>query len=123
MSPVVKLLLFAALLLHISTTADCQGCDLSSIQVQQTNTGEKAGNDKVFEVEVKNVCSCTISSVFLRSVGFSSSIVVDPKQFRREGTDYVVNDGKGIPSSQSIKFHYAWDRAFAMSPASLKVNC
>ncbi|KAJ8504999.1 hypothetical protein OPV22_005885 [Ensete ventricosum] len=123
MAPVVNLLLFAALLLRISATADGQGCDLSSIQVQQTNTGEKVGNDPVFEVEVKNLCSCTISSVFLRSVGFASSIVVDPKLFRREGTDYVVNDGKGIPSSQSVKFRYAWDRSFAMSPASLQANC
>ncbi|THU66857.1 hypothetical protein C4D60_Mb05t18620 [Musa balbisiana] len=123
MAPVVNLLLFAALLLRISATADGQGCDLSSIQVQQTNTGETVGNDPVFEVEVKNLCRCTISSVFLRCLGFASSMVVDPKLFRREGTDYVVNDRKGIPSSKSVKFRYAWDRAFAMSPASLQVNC
>ncbi|WOL00587.1 TPD1 protein [Canna indica] len=123
MAPFLKLLLFAAFMLHLSATAKSQRCDLSSIQVQQTNTGTKVGYDPVFEVEVKNLCRCTVTSVFLRSEGFASSVMVDPKLFRREGVGYLVNDGKGIPSSQSLKFRYAWDRAFKMSPASLQVNC
>ncbi|KAJ8478665.1 hypothetical protein OPV22_022392 [Ensete ventricosum] len=116
-------LLSAALLLHLLATVASQRCDLSSVQVQQTNTGRKVGYDPVFQVEVKNLCRCTITNVFLRSEGFASSAAVDPKLFRREGAGYLVNDGKGIPSSLSVKFRYAWDRAFRMSPASLQVNC
>ncbi|RRT76211.1 hypothetical protein B296_00012656 [Ensete ventricosum] len=40
-----------------------------------------------------------ISSVFVRSVVFANSEVVDPKLFPWEGTDSVVDDGKGIPNS------------------------
>ncbi|WOL01734.1 hypothetical protein Cni_G10451 [Canna indica] len=111
------------LLFFSATGAKSQRCDLSSIRVQQTNTGKKAGYDPVFEVEVKNLCRCAVSRIFLRSEGFASSTSVDPKLFRREGRGYLVADGKGIPSSLSVKFRYAWDRAFKMSPASLQVNC
>ncbi|RRT48300.1 hypothetical protein B296_00053195 [Ensete ventricosum] len=89
----------------------------------QTNTGKKVGFDPVFEVEVRNQCRCTVRSVFLQSEGFASSMMVDPKLFRREGASYLVNDGKGIPSSDSVKFCYAWDRAFTMSPASFQLGC
>ncbi|CAL9753063.1 unnamed protein product [Musa acuminata subsp. burmannicoides] len=123
MATILRFLLFAALLLHISAAGESQGCDLSSIQVQQNNTGAKVGYDPVFEVEVKNQCRCTVTDVFLRSEGFASSMMVDPKLFRREGVGYLVNDGKGIPSSLSVKFRYAWDRAFKMSTASLQVKC
>ncbi|URE12317.1 hypothetical protein MUK42_22348 [Musa troglodytarum] len=122
MASVLKLL-STVLLLHTFVTVESQRCELSSIQVQQTNTGKKVGYDPVFEVEVKNLCRCTVRSVFLRSEGFASSMLVDPKLFRREGAGYLVNDGKGIPSSVSVKFCYAWDRAFTMSPASFQVGC
>ncbi|RWV88020.1 hypothetical protein GW17_00049930 [Ensete ventricosum] len=107
----------------IATWLESQRCELSSIQVQQTNTGKKVGFDPVFEVEVRNQCRCTVRSVFLQSEGFASSMMVDPKLFRREGASYLVNDGKGIPSSDSVKFCYAWDRAFTMSPASFQLGC
>ncbi|CAL9095867.1 unnamed protein product [Musa acuminata var. zebrina] len=112
-------------MIHVLGTdaVESQRCELSSIQVQQTNTGKKVGYDPVFEVEVKNLCRCTVRSVFLRSEGFASSMMVDPKLYRREGAGYIVNDGKGIPSSVSVKFCYAWDRAFTMSPASFQVGC
>ncbi|KAG6481948.1 TPD1 protein homolog 1-like [Zingiber officinale] len=119
-------LIFAVLLLHIfAEIVASQPCDLTSIQVQQNNTGAKVGYDPVFEVEVKNLCRCSVASVFLRSEGFASSKLVDPKLFRREGNDYLVNDGKSIQSSLSVKFSYAWDRAFRMSAESFQIqkNC
>ncbi|WOL05002.1 hypothetical protein Cni_G13725 [Canna indica] len=101
-----------------------QGCNPSDLQIQVTDTGEKSGaRDPVFEVEVKNLCSCAVASVFLSSRGFASSIDVDPTLFRRQGDEYLVNDGKAIASSQSVKFRYAWDRPFAMAPASLQAQC
>ncbi|XP_074559716.1 TPD1 protein homolog 1-like [Curcuma longa] len=122
MASVLKLLL-ALLLLHIvAEIVASQPCDLTSIQVQQTNTGAKVGYDPVFEVEVKNLCRCSVASVFLRSEGFASSKLVDPKLFRRAGNDYLVNDGKSIQSSLSVKFSYAWDRAFRMSAESFQIQ-
>ncbi|KAG6481949.1 hypothetical protein ZIOFF_058573 [Zingiber officinale] len=125
MASVLKLL-FPVLLLHIfADIVASQPCGLTSIQVQQTNTGAKVGNDPVFEVEVKNLCRCNVAKLLLRSEGFASSMLVDPKLFRREGNDYLVNDGKSIQSSLSVKFRYAWNRAFTMSAESFLIqeNC
>ncbi|KAG6510833.1 TPD1 protein homolog 1A-like [Zingiber officinale] len=112
-------------LLDTSSTSehDDQSCDLASIQVQQSNTGDKVGHDPVFEVEVKNLCRCSVAGVFLRSEGFASSTAVDPELFRRAGNDYLVDDGKSMQSALSLKFRYAWDRAFKMSAASFQANC
>ncbi|KAL0919332.1 hypothetical protein M5K25_011420 [Dendrobium thyrsiflorum] len=98
-------------------------CNISSIKLEIYNTGSKVGSDPVFEVTVKNTCRCRVMKLFLRSEGFASSMQVDPKLFRREGDDYVVNDGKAIQSSESVKFLYSWDRAFQMSPAALWPSC
>lgn len=78
----------------------------------------------MFEVEVENGCRCAVSRVVLVSEGFASSVPVDPRLFRREeGGGYLVADGGEIPSSASLAFRYAWDRAFCMYPASLESNC
>lgn len=83
--------------------------------------------DPVFVVEVENGCCCAVSRVVLVSEGFASSVPVDPRLFRREegagGGGYLVADGREIPSSGSVTFRYAWDRAFCMYPASLESNC
>lgn len=122
MAAAVKLL-FVLLSLCIFVTGRSQSCTLSNIQVQQTNTGGKNGYDPIFEVEVKNLCQCKLMNVSLWSEGFSSSMPIDPKLFRREGGGYLVNDGEGIPSLMAVKFQYAWDRAFKMSPAAFQVSC
>lgn len=61
--------------------------------------------------------------MFLQLKGFASSMPVDPKLFRQESGGYLVNDGKGIPSLMSVKFQYAWDRAFKMAPSAFQVSC
>ncbi|XP_073118041.1 TPD1 protein homolog 1B isoform X2 [Elaeis guineensis] len=100
-----------------------ESCDLSTVQVQQTNTGQKHGYDPIFEVEVKNLCRCELTNVYLWSEGFASSMSVDPKLFRQEGSGFLVNDGKGIPSLMSVKFQYAWDRAYKMTPSAMQEDC
>ncbi|XP_072954056.1 uncharacterized protein [Typha angustifolia] len=122
MAPPLKLLV-SFLLFCIFAKGKSQRCGLSSVKVQQTNTGLKVGYDPVFEVEVKNSCRCALSKVFLQSEGFSSSMPVDRRAFRLEGISYLVNNGQRIPSMASVKFRYAWDRAFKMSPASMQVHC
>ncbi|KAG1370171.1 TPD1 protein [Cocos nucifera] len=114
---------FVVLSLCIFVTVRSEICNLSTLQVQQNNTGGKKGYDPIFEVEVKNLCRCGVMNVFLRSEGFASSMPVDPKLFRQENGGYLVNDGKGIPSLMSVKFQYAWDRAFKMTPSALQVTC
>ncbi|XP_073006711.1 uncharacterized protein [Typha latifolia] len=122
MAPALKLLV-SFLLFCIFAKGKSQPCGLSSVKVQQTNTGLKVGYDPVFEVEVKNSCRCALSKVFLRSEGFSSSMPVDRRAFRLEGISYLVNNGQRISSMASVKFRYAWDRAFKMSAASMQVHC
>ncbi|XP_020686879.1 uncharacterized protein LOC110102757 [Dendrobium catenatum] len=98
-------------------------CKISSIKLEIRNTGIKVGSDPVFEVTVKNTCRSKVMRLFLRSEGFASSMEVDQKLFRREGDDYIVNDGKAIQSSESVKFLYSWDRAFRMFPAAFQPSC
>uniref|UniRef100_A0A0D9XZ56 Uncharacterized protein n=1 Tax=Leersia perrieri TaxID=77586 RepID=A0A0D9XZ56_9ORYZ len=102
-----------------------QLCAPSSVDVQQANTGKKAGAlDTVFEVTVTNRCRCTVKAVYLRANGFMSSVAVDPKLFRQAGAaGYLVGDGRRIPSGKSVTFHYAWDHYFKMTSASLQAEC
>ncbi|XP_062196948.1 TPD1 protein homolog 1A-like [Phragmites australis] len=98
-------------------------CAASSVEVEQTNTGEKAGYDPVFEVTVRNRCGCAVRGVSLRSEGFASSVAVDPRLFRREGRYYLVGDGRRIESAGTVRFRYAWDRAFRMAAAAVHDDC
>ncbi|XP_039123827.1 uncharacterized protein LOC120260416 [Dioscorea cayenensis subsp. rotundata] len=111
------------LLLSICSKGNCQQCEISSISVKQTNMGQKGGFDFQFEVEVKNLCNCAATSIFVKAPGFASSSPVDPKLFRLEGNNYIVNDGKPISSSSSMKFTYSWDHYFPMSPLSFNPLC
>ncbi|CAL4892361.1 unnamed protein product [Urochloa decumbens] len=125
MARVIKITaaIFLVLLVAIAKV-ECKGCTLSSISVQQTNTGKSVGGiDTVFQVMVTNRCRCAVKNVYLRSNGFSSSTPVDPKVFRRAGSGYLLGDGGQIPSSKSVTFQYAWDHYFKMAPASVQAQC
>ena len=98
-------------------------CAASSVTVSQSNTGDKAGYDPVFEVTVRNTCRCAVRAVYLRSEGFASSVAVDPHLFRREGRDYLVGDGRRIEAAAEVRFRYAWDRAFRMATATVHDDC
>ncbi|KAF3334480.1 Protein TAPETUM DETERMINANT 1 [Carex littledalei] len=119
-----SLSLLLSILFFILVQGNSEKCKLSDVQIQQSNIGRSTDKlDFVFEVEVKNLCSCTIKNVFVNSNGFATSAMVDPKLFRRESNGYLVNDGRSIASQSSIKFRYAWDHYFKMTPASLQANC
>ncbi|KAF0896596.1 hypothetical protein E2562_026299 [Oryza meyeriana var. granulata] len=94
----------------------------SSIQVQTINTGESAGGgDMVFEVQVKNLCSCSVRNVRLDGGGFATTVEVDPAVFRAtDGGDYLVNGGEPIASMATVTFRYAWDHFFQITPRSLE---
>ncbi|KAL6851887.1 hypothetical protein ACP4OV_020072 [Aristida adscensionis] len=114
----------AIFLLVMVAQGSCQQCTPSSIDVEQTTTGKMAGGlDTVFKVTVTNRCSCAVANVYLQTDGFSSSTPVDPKVFRRDGSGYLVGDGRQIPSSKSVTFQYAWDHYFKMTPASVQAQC
>lgn len=89
----------------------------------QTSNGDKAGINPIFEVTVRNRCACAVRGVFLRSEGFTTSIPVDAKLFRREGNDYLVGDGSRIESGGEVRFRYASERAFDMTPAAAQDEC
>ncbi|CAL4988035.1 unnamed protein product [Urochloa decumbens] len=113
----------AFLLVLLVQGAWSEKCTPASVEVLQTSNGEKAGVDPVFEVTVRNKCECPVRGVLLRSEGFSSSVPVDPKLFRKEGGDYLVGDGGLIQSDAVVQFRYAWDRAFEIGPAAVQEDC
>jgi hypothetical protein len=93
------------------------------VTVPQSNTGDRAGYDPVFEVTVRYACRCAVRAVRLRSEGFASSVPVDPRLFRRAGRDYLVADGRRIEPGADARFRYAWDRAFRMTAAAVRDDC
>ncbi|PWZ27889.1 hypothetical protein Zm00014a_030084 [Zea mays] len=105
------------------TPTTTTGCAASSVTVSQSNTGDRAGYDPVFEVTVRNACRCAVRAVRLRSEGFASSVPVDPRLFRRAGRDYLVADGRRIEPGADARFRYAWDRAFRMTAAAVRDDC
>ncbi|KAK3120171.1 hypothetical protein QOZ80_9AG0682990 [Eleusine coracana subsp. coracana] len=99
-------------------------CGTSNIQVETINTGVMvSGGDMVFEVEVKNLCPCTVRNVRLDGRGFASTVDVDPAVFHTDdGNFYLVNGGEPIASMATVSFRYAWDHFFEMTPKSLDVD-
>jgi hypothetical protein len=79
--------------------------------------------DTVFEVTVRNPSTSAVRGVFLRSEGFTSSIPIDAKLFRREGNDYLIADGGRIESGGEVRFRYAWERPFNITPAAVQDDC
>jgi hypothetical protein len=103
------------------TESEAKNC---CVEVETVNTGMKSGYDAVFEVAVWNRYRCAVRGVSLRSEGFASSVAVDPRLFRREGRgDYLVGDGRRIEIAAAVRFRYAWDRAFRMTPAAVHDDC
>lgn len=92
--------------------------------MQTINTGATAaGGDTVFEVQVKNLCPCSVRNVRVDGGGFATTVGVDETLFRPvEGGVYLVNAGEPIPSMGAVSFHYAWDHFFQMTPRSLEVD-
>ncbi|CAN6381306.1 unnamed protein product [Urochloa humidicola] len=99
-------------------------CGTSNIQVQTINTGATvSGGDTVFEVEVKNLCPCSVRNVRLNGGGFATTVEVDPAVFRADdGGVFLVSGGQPIASMSAVSFRYAWDHFFQMSPRSLEVD-
>ncbi|XP_020399021.1 LOW QUALITY PROTEIN: uncharacterized protein [Zea mays] len=112
---------------NATTPTSPTGCAASSerecVTVSQSNTGDRAGYDPVFEVTVWYACRCAVPAVRLRSEGFASSVPVDPRLFRRAGRDYLVADGRRIELGADARFRYAWDRAFRMTAAAVRDDC
>ncbi|KAJ1275531.1 hypothetical protein BS78_05G143000 [Paspalum vaginatum] len=124
---VVKLLLTITLVFFIILFQGTNGvgCGTSSIKVQTVNTGATVagGGDMVFEVEVKNLCPCSVRNVRLDGGGFSTTLGVDPALFRADdGGVYLVNGGGPIASMGAVRFSYAWDHYFQITPRSLEVD-
>ncbi|CAO2141732.1 unnamed protein product [Urochloa humidicola] len=123
MATTLKLLIVALFSISLRGT-NGERCSTSSIQVQTINTGTTvAGGDTIFEVEVKNLCPCSVRNVRVNGGGFTTTVAVDPAMFRADdGGVYLVNGGEPIPSMGSVSFRYAWDHFFQMSPRSLEVD-
>lgn len=93
--------------------------------MQTINTGEAAagGGDTVFEVQVKNLCGCSVRDVRLDGGGFATTVEVDPAVFRAadDGGDYyLVNGGGPIASMATVSFRYTWDHFFQITPRSME---
>lgn len=107
-----------------ATGTNGEPCGTSSIQVQTINTGATAaGGDTVFEVQVKNLCPCSVRNVRVDGGGFATTVEVDTNLFRSvDGSVYLVNAGEPIASMGTVSFRYAWDHFFQMTPRSLEVE-
>ncbi|KAF8781200.1 hypothetical protein HU200_000704 [Digitaria exilis] len=113
---ILPVVFFAILL----TGTNGERCSTSSIQVETFNSGViVTGGDTVFEVEVKNLCPCAVRNVQLDARGFATTVDVDPAVFRADdGGVFLVNGGEPIASMATVRFQYAWDHFFQMTPGT-----
>ncbi|XP_066338498.1 uncharacterized protein [Miscanthus floridulus] len=122
LQPILTIVVFTIFV--IGARANGERCDTSSIQVDTINTGTiVTGGDTIFVVEVKNQCPCAVRNLRLVGRGFATTVDVDPAAFRADdGGVYLVNGGEPIPSMATVRFQYAWDHFFQMTPRSLEVD-
>uniref|UniRef100_A0A0D9XBA0 Uncharacterized protein n=1 Tax=Leersia perrieri TaxID=77586 RepID=A0A0D9XBA0_9ORYZ len=109
-------MLLLAVLLCLTVQGHSDACQPSDIQISQVNIRKSNSLDTTFEVDIVNRCSCTISNLHVNTNGFNSGTLVDPSLFRKDGSSYLVNDGKPLDSNGSIRFTYTYDRAFDITP-------
>jgi hypothetical protein len=112
------------LITYSATGTKGEPCGTSSIHVQTVNTGATAAaGDTLFEVQVKNLCPCSVKNVRMDGGGFATTVEVDPVLFRPvDGGVYLVNAGESIASMGIVSFRYAWDHFFQLTPRSLEVD-
>ncbi|XP_052137051.1 uncharacterized protein LOC127755417 [Oryza glaberrima] len=126
-TPLNLLIVLLFIVISVQGTNGADRCAASSsIDVQTINTGEAAaggGGDTVFEVQVKNLCGCSVRDVRLDGGGFATTVEVDPAVFRAadDGGDYyLVNGGGPIASMATVSFRYTWDHFFQITPRSME---
>ncbi|KAK1270894.1 hypothetical protein QJS04_geneDACA004335 [Acorus gramineus] len=98
-------------------------CDLQSIEINQTTTGETVEGMPQYEVEIKNSCICTQLDVTLDCAGFITVQPIEPAIIRMDGEKCIVKDGLPIHFNDVIKFNYAWDSTFVFVPISSQIAC
>ncbi|KAG9439945.1 hypothetical protein H6P81_020110 [Aristolochia fimbriata] len=101
----------------------CQQCGLSNIKVTQTGTGNVVQGKSEFQVVVTNDCICSQQDVRFRAAGFQSAEAIDPKIFRQDGGNFLLNDGQPLHSSETVTFNYAWDNQFSIVPVDSQIAC
>ncbi|CAN0899347.1 Protein TAPETUM DETERMINANT 1 [Linum grandiflorum] len=115
--------MLAIVLLLLATKGYCD-CDLNSLTIGTTRSGNTRQGEPEWKVQVINNCGCPISNLILTCKGFASAEPVNPSLFRQiNGTNCIVNSGNAIPPKASISFFYAWNSPTILFPASLTGHC
>ncbi|OVA15660.1 hypothetical protein BVC80_1313g51 [Macleaya cordata] len=118
-------ILFAIVMLSLVGKGFCQ-CDLTNIKVSQVSTGKLIEGKAEYEVTVSNNCVCDQKSVTLNCVGFDTVEKVDPAIFRKvDGDDghCILKNGEIFHQNDFVKFNYAWDTSFDLTPARSRIGC
>ncbi|XP_031476883.1 TPD1 protein homolog 1-like [Nymphaea colorata] len=126
LAPSSSKLLAAFLILYIVAHASGKLCDKSSVNVSYERTGTVVEGQPEWEVVVRNTCGCSLSHVQLTCTGFSTVKEVDPRLFRSLAKDQdhcLVNDGKPIAPSSTVRFSYAWLTPYDLPFFSAQPRC
>ncbi|KAK7383454.1 hypothetical protein VNO78_29133 [Psophocarpus tetragonolobus] len=97
-------------------------CSLKDLSVSQTQTGAKVQGKSEWVVTIRNNCECVQKDVILNCDGFQTVEQIDPSIFSISRNGCLVNNGQPI-YKDAVKFKYAWDESFALSPKSSEIGC
>ncbi|OVA09604.1 hypothetical protein BVC80_9101g130 [Macleaya cordata] len=117
-------LFLAFLLLTILLEGVCTSaksiCELSSLHIDQSKTGELYAGKPVYRVGVANWCACTQSNVVLNCGGFKSVKPIDPQLIELNDDKCLINDGR--PFKVHV-FEYAADTQYNFTVAKSDPAC
>ncbi|CAN1140276.1 TPD1 protein homolog 1 [Linum perenne] len=99
-------------------------CDLNSLTIGTTRSGNTRQGEPEWNVQIINNCGCPISNLIVTCKGFATVEKVNPALFRPiNSNNCLVNSGNAIPPSASVKFSYAWSSPTILFPATLTGPC
>ncbi|PAN48434.1 hypothetical protein PAHAL_9G381800 [Panicum hallii] len=98
-------------------------CSEGVVQVSQVNAGPLPNGIPTYSVAITNTClDCTVRDVHVSCGEFASTVLVDPRSFRRLAYgDCLVGDGGPIGPGETVCFEYSNSFIYSMDVAS--VSC
>ncbi|XP_057966939.1 uncharacterized protein LOC131157080 [Malania oleifera] len=117
-----KIFFFYAIFL-ISLREATSQCDVSQIDVHQTNTGKVVKGKPEWRVTITNPCICTFIEIQLNCKGFQSAEKVDSSLLALSGDACLLTNGQPLHGKESTSFSYAWTTQFTFKPISATIGC
>ncbi|XP_056691374.1 TPD1 protein homolog 1A-like [Spinacia oleracea] len=98
-------------------------CGVSDIKVTTERTRNIVEGQPEYAVTISNNCSCAQSGVYLRCLGFSTVLPVNPKVMKVKGDSCLINNGRPIVKGKPVSFKYSFLTPTDLAPQRSQISC